>query len=314
MLSFLFTDVEDTVLEITDVVSLSIDKEQGVPCDEMVAIFPYFSTKELKSVIVKDGDTTIFSGVVDEQKTSKTADGMFVTVVCRSLLALLVDNESLPVSYNHPSVNVIAHRHIEPYGIKVDGSNDTYFGVQTVYKGYSDYKAVEDFVKNVYHSVPYVDENGVMRFQFSDDAVCEFSDKAKGIEYSSFCENVKRCEEISQVNVKVTNSCGYNSVIENNDAITRGIIRQRYINSVLTDTPADCAQKMIEKGREKAYTITLICAGRHLDVFMKNAKVSDSVYGDISNLYVCAARYRLDNKKDVTTVTLKRKDVKVVAE
>jgi len=309
MLRFLFTDINDKVIEITDVMSVTIDKEQGVPCDEMVAVFPYFSLKELKEVVVKDGDKTVFTGIVDEQKTQEDSDGIFVTVVCRSLAALLVDNESVPISYNYPSVDVIAHNHVLPFGIKLSNTSDTYFGVQTVYKGYSNFKAVEDFAKNVYHSVPYVDEHGVLKFLQDDDDVYVFSDTEQGIRYSSFCENIRRCEEISQVNVKVTNSCGYNNIIKNDDAQSRGVVRQRYINSVLTDTPADCAQKMISKGRQKAYTITLMCAGRHLDVFMKNAKVLHSFHEVSDELFVCAVRYRLDNKKDVTTVTLKRKDV-----
>ncbi len=311
MLKFLFTDVDDEIIEVTNPLSMTVNIEQDVPCDDMVATFPYFSTKELKSVVVSDNDVVVFSGVIDEQQTISSKNGEYIKVVSRSMAANLTDNESVPVSYNHPCADVIARRHIRPFGVEVNTDyNTTYFGVQTIHKGASNWQAVEDFCKNVHQSSPRVDEHGTLNFeQKHDDKVYVFSNNGDGIPYISFEQNIRRCDEISTVRVKVTNSCGYNSVITNDDAINRGIVRERYINSVLTDTPAMCADKMIKKGRQKSYTVTVQCSGRHLSLCMKNAVIKDSVCGDIQNLYVSAIRYQLDNKKDVTTLTLKRKEV-----
>lgn len=311
MLSFEFVDINDNVVQINDPYTLSINMEENVPCDDMVAVFAHVPCDELKSVRVYDNDTLVFSGIVDEQQRISTDDGAFLKIVARSMAAHLVDNESVPVSYMHPSVSVIENRHTKPFGVRVTGERDTtYFGTQTVKKGDTNWQAVEDFAKNVYMNTPRINQSAELDFSgVQNDTLSFFSNNGDGIRYTTLTENIKRCEEISTVRIKVTNSSGYHSVIENADAISRGIKRERYLNSVLTDTPAIYADSMIKNGRKKSYEITLSCIGQHMSVFGNCAVVKDSVCGEIDRLYVSAVRYRLSAKQEVTTVTLKRKDV-----
>ncbi len=312
MLSFVFTDIYNEKVTVKNPLSMTVNIEQGVPADDMTAVFPYFSANELKDVVVYKNDKVVFTGVVDEQQSICSAYGQFKKIAARSMAALLLDNESEPVSYNNPSSYVIASRHALPFGVKLtDTSVDTYFGVQTVQKGSTNWQAIEDFSKNVYMTTPRVNERGELSFKgIESEKEVVFSNSSQdGISYTEFTQNIKRCEEISRVCIKVTNSCGYHSVVENPDAINRGIDKVRYLNSVLTDTPAVYADNMIKNSRKKAYVVTLECPGCHLDVFANSARITDSICGEIDSLYVCSVHYTLNHKEDVTKITLKRKDV-----
>lgn len=311
MLRFLFTDIHDDVIDVKKPVFLTLNIEEFVPADSMTAVFEYFFCDELKEVRVFDDSKVIFTGVVDEQIRVVDSESSYIKVVCRSMAAKLLDNESVPISYTHPSASVIERQHISPVNLSaVRKSDDTLFGTLTVLKGETNYQAVENFSKAVYKSSPRINEHGQVEFISNiKDTLVTFSNDGSGISYKSLKENIKRCEEISKVRIKVTNSSGYHSVIENKDALKRGIMRERYLNAVQTDTPAKYADNMIRNSKEKAYTITLECIGQHLDTFLCKAKVSKLMKKDVDNLYVSAVRYQLSGDSEVTIITLRRKEV-----
>ncbi|MBE6824877.1 MAG: hypothetical protein E7513_05970 [Ruminococcaceae bacterium] len=311
MLKFEFTDINDKVVIVKNPLSLLINIEEDVPADDMTVVFEYFDTDELKEVRVVDNDEVIFTGIVDEISSVCESSGRLIRIVCRSMAAKLLDNESVPVSYTHPSVSVISSRHIKPFGLSsVSAEDTTYFGTQTVLKGASNWQAVSDFSKNVYGATPRVNVLGEVEFfGAKENKETIFSNGTDGIRYTSLTETIKRCEEISKVYIKVINSSGYNNTIENADALKRGIERERYLNAVLTDTPAQCADKMIKNGRDKSYVVTLVCPGRHLNIFANSAVVEDSMLSRGADLYVSGLRYQLNSKNDETVVILKRKEV-----
>lgn len=311
MLKFVFTDINEKEIVSKLPLELTVNIEEDVPADDMVAVFEYFDCDELKDIKIFDDDTRVFTGIVDEQQTIIKSSGKYLKIIARSMAAKLLDNESVPVSYMHPSTEIIAARHLHPFGLKVDNSdNTTYFGTQTVIKGSTNYKAVDDFAKNAFNSTLRVNELGEVEFSNrKSDVTTIFSNSGNGIKYLSFFESVKRCEEISAVRIKVVNSCGYNNVIKNADACARKIQRERYLNAVHTDTPASYADSMIKMGRKKAYTLTLECEGQHLRVFKTNAVVRDTPKGELSELYVSGLRYHLSANENITVVTLKRKEV-----
>ncbi len=314
MLEFIFTDINDKKIQVCNVISMSINMEQDVPADDMTAVFEYFSCDELKEVVVKDSETVVFTGIVDEQSCVLSADGKLLSVLCRSMAAKLLDNESLPVSYRYPCENTIEIRHLRPFSIRCVGENRTYYGTQTVMKGDSNWKVVENFSKNTYGRVPRVNQKGELVFSAFEDseAVC-FSNTGDGIRYSSLCETLRRCDELSKVKIKVESLSSFENVVENTDAIKRGIVRERYINAVMTDTSAQVADKMIENSKSKAYQVKLVCPQRHLDIFGKNAVVDDFKLTHKADLVVSALYYRLSSNGESTTVILKRKDVSDVA-
>lgn len=311
MLRFVFTDIFDYEIEKTKPLSVSINMEENVPADDMSVVFEHFECNELKDVRVYDGDNVIFTGVVDEQQCICTENSQYIKIVARSMAALLLDNESVPISYTHPSVSTIASRHIYPFDLKLkDAKDETLFSQLTVLKGDSNYQAVESFSKKLFSKTPRVNSRGEVDFNgVRNDKEVVFSNTGDGIRYEKFRRNIKRCEEISTVRIKVTNSSGYHSVIENENAVSRGITRERYLNAVLTETPASYAKRMIENSKKKSYFVMLECAGRYLDIFGCNAKVKGSICGDLEDLYISKLSYSLTDKKETTKITLYRKEV-----
>ena len=291
-----------------DVLALCINEEEDVPADDMTAVFPLKNTAEISRVTLFDGDEAVFSGVVDEQQRIISESGMFFKLTARSMAALLLDNESVPVTYNHPTAGLIAQRHIIPHGLQAAGNMDSaFFGELVITKGESEWSAVERFCKNCFRTFPRVNADKTLDLMgLSSKGKIKFSNDGDGERFTRFFENVKRCEEISKVNIKVDNAAGYVNAVENPEAGERKLERVRYINAALTQTPMTCADTMIENGRKKGYTVTLSCPKRHLGILGKSAsvKAGDDV---IDGLYVTAVRYVLSEKKETTEVTLKRR-------
>lgn len=311
MLSFIFTDINDREITLTNPLNLSINMEENVPAHDMCVSFLYTDTHELVSVTMTDENNVLFVGVVDEQIRVCDDSGDYLKIVARSMAAKLLDNESVPISYTHPTKEVILKNHANVVSVYCDDTeDDTYFGVQTVRKGFTNWQAVEDFSKNMYHTTPMVSELGILSFENpKKDITTVFSNSGDGVKFQSFYECKKRCEEISKVRIKATNSGGYHTVVENEDACNRKIQRERYLNAVFTNTPVVYAKNMIESSKKKSYYITLKCVGCHIGSFMGGACVKLSDAKMIKDLYVSSVRYNLSNNTDMTTIMLKRKEV-----
>lgn len=309
MLKFVFTDVNHNEHIFPCALSAVIHIEEGIPADDLYAVFPYRSVDELSAVAVYDDDAPVFIGIVDEQEHIVSSDGAYLRISARSLAAHLLDNEAAPQSYDHPSASLIYERYVAPFGITLSEDEDaTYFGELTVTKGMSLWGVLKNFCNACFSSVPRVSSNGVLYMKdITGTKSVKFSDTADGIRYTSVSESRKRCEEISRVNVKTTNADGYTYPIDNADAVERGIVRERYLNAVLTQTPIKCADTMIENGRAASYSLSLNCPSRQLSIYGCGASVHNPILGDIDGLYVSGIRYRLTSKGESTDIILKRR-------
>ena len=254
MLKFIFTDIDDNEIVLTDCIDVSVNMEENVPAHDLSVTFLYRDIPELVSVTMMSQTDILFTGIVDEQNRECSTKGDFLKLYCRSMAAKLLDNESVPISYTHPSVDVILKNHAKPFSVYCENAeDDTYFGNQTVAKGSTNWQAVEDFSKNMYHSMPYISELGLLYFENpKKDVTTVFSNFGDGVKFQKFCEQKKRCEEISKIRIKAVNSGGYHMLVENKDACNRKIQRERYLNAVFTSTPVIYAENMIKNSRKNA--------------------------------------------------------------
>ena len=310
MLSFVFEDIRGRSVLMNDPLCVNITQEREVPADSVSALFDLRDCDELSTLRVFDDDELIFRGVVDEQEKIISSAGAFLRISGRSMAALLLDNESVPVTYNHPSAGIIFERHVEPFRITTkDNPDRTYFSELVVTKGESNWQALSHFCKSCLSSVPRISGRGELFFSGEEsDREVVFSDTRGDILYRSIEETVRRCEEISCVNIKVTNASGYHTKVENEDAKKRGILRERYLNAVLTDTPMNRADALIKSGREKGYRIRVRCEGRALNLLGAKATVKDTRLGEIGDLTVSALYYRLSPKDESTYMILRRRN------
>lgn len=315
MLRFIFSDIYNNIITKQNALAVTINIEENVPADDMTAVFPYFECNELCDVKVFDDDKIVFSGVIDEQSRVLSQNGEFIRIVSRSMAAHLLDNESMPICYDRPTLNDILSRHVLPYGISCSNSDElSYNGTLTVSKGMTNWQVTEAFIKNTTGAMPRITAESLLVVNGirNDDEVV-FSNNGDGIPYSDFTRTIKRCEEISTVHIKITNSTGYNTDIVNDNAAKRKILRERYINSVLTDTPIICADKMINRGKQKGIVMTLTTPKRLISILGNNAVIKGDNGEIIDSVYVSSVRYTLSSNKEQTAVTFKRKDDQNVA-
>ena len=92
---------------------LSFDRE--APADGLKAVFPAEEMWEaLSRVEVIAGGHVVFRGVVDEQNTKIGPEGLWVELVCRSMEALLLDNEACPQTVQSPSLQLLETKLLGP--------------------------------------------------------------------------------------------------------------------------------------------------------------------------------------------------------
>ena len=305
MLRCVLQDVNGLLYEAPAPEYLSVDIDEGVPADSLLAVFPYFRSDELCSLTVYLDDKTVFKGIVDEEKHEFDADGSRVRISARSLAALLLDNEAMPCGYDHPTSALMYERYAKPYGIASADSDDAaYFGEQTITKGSSCWSVIRGFCLARYSALPRVSADGVlyMKGMHRTDKVT-FGDHKGAIRYTALTESVRRCEELSAVRVKTAEADRYSLPVINADATARGIKRERYLNALLTSSPLRCADEMIANGAAKAYSLKLRCPGCHLGAEGCEAELADHA----EELYVSAVHYRLTSKQEYTDITLKRR-------
>lgn len=310
MLRFELTDTQGTAHILTRPLLLTIRMDEDVPADDCYAVFAYEDIGEAVDVKVMDGDKVIFVGVVDEQEHLVSEQGRYLKLSARSLAARLLDNEAMPECYNHPSAALIFERHVQPYGI-IRGEDDdaVYYGEQQVNKGMSRWAALKNFCTACYSFAPRVTADGVLWMKGVKDAgEAVFSDAGDGLVYTQLSEKRKRCEEISRVNVKINDDDGYVYQADNEDAIRRGVNRERYVNAVLSSTPMTCVDAMIRNGADASYGIELKCPGFAAHLMGCSAVVKNRLLGEIGGLYVSGVSYRLDSGGGTSTLKLKRRD------
>lgn len=307
MLRCVLTDINGQKSMSPRLLSLQVDVDEGVPADALYATFPYTPAAELSGITLYDGEKPVFIGVVDEQEHICGSQGAYLKVSARSLAAHLLDNEASPCAYDHPSLSLMVEHYVKPFGITLGtDSDEVFFGEQSITKGTSCWKALKNFCIACYSAIPRISSVGVLYPKgMESGGVTVFG--GDGVRYTRLREVKKRCEEISAVHVKATNSGSYSLPIENASAKERGVRRERYLNAVLTESPMRCADAMIKNGNAKSYAVYLRCEGCLLTTEGNRAVLSDEHIGNTGELYISAVHYRMTRDGEYSNITLKRR-------
>lgn len=288
--------------------SLEIAQDRDTPADSLRIVFPEKVSEELAEVTVTDGGKVLFTGIVDEQILT-LADSTRTEIIARSMAALLLDNMAVPRNFVNPCTQVLFNLYMKPYGMEsYVGENRVLQGSFNVSKGMSCWQVLEAFAKEVYGTSPRVEGRTVNFEKEQNQEDILFSNSVQGVTYSQLEYNRLRCKLISKVRAKTQTEGDYTTVVSSADALSRGIQRERYIDaSRLSATPLSKAYEALENGALSSEEITLRCplclAGR---LSAKGTVRTDTE--TLEGFYVKALRYTLSNSKEVTRVTLRRKE------
>lgn len=307
MLKFLFTDIygEEVVLE--NPFYIVINQDENIPADDISVVFPYKKgLSELCNITVFDDEKTVFTGVVDEQQNLYSENTLCTKIIARSMAAVLLDNESKPLSYKNISTKVVFNRCLKPNMItKYNGKEVILKDELNVLKGATDWQVFCSFALKAFNKTPRIKSDGTADFNgIESDEKLVFSD-CGGIKYNSIKENNKRCRIISDVILKTRGNTEYNMIINNKNAKKRGINRRRYIDAKCEDD-FNTADIMLKNSLENSYEVTVVTPYRLLDKLGAKVLIENEKLGEISGLYVSSIYYKLTPDKEETTLILKK--------
>ena len=306
---------ENGLFRLPNPIKVEINCEMNVPADELNIVFPYASSIPIFRKIYALPDdcdnfrlavrekNVLFSGIVDEQVYRADADNEEIVFYCRSLAALLLDNECPPTNYVNPSLSIIFQKHIQPFGITVGSFPESIRGgVLNVPKGSSHYAAAEKFCREFLGTVPIIDHKG--QFYCSPNTKSELIlfDNKDGIPFINInvCEN--RYKRISQIFVSQNN--GYDTSVSDEDAQSQGIVRVRFLN--LSDSKTKSlsdADEILQKSRKESFSVILNCCGCLIDKIGCYAEVS-APWCRGKKFIVSAVNYKNDYKGEISKVKL----------
>lgn len=276
--------------------------DRDAPAHQLKAVFPAAGLWEgLSQVVVYDEGRAVFRGIVDEQNTRLDTRGVWTELVCRSLEALLLDNEAAPSPIHSPSLKALRTRLLEPLGFReVIGDEGPAPGVLEIEKGASCWQVLAGFCAGRWGTVPYVDPEGALH--------CEGLEGQEGEIGEVLWAEVSRrpCKELSQVWQQSFRGA-YDTLYQNPEAM---VARRRYLSSQSGVDP----KRLLEDSRRESFCVTLECAGALWPAAGKAFTVELPGLGRLGHCPVKSARCRIDGKGWRTRLVLERGDMEDVAD
>ena len=310
MLSVELITREGEVLCPRNALSVSLRADLNVPADSLELLFPYSERldRDISGVRVLLDGKTVFNGQPDELIRQRSSGGVTLKLTARNLAALLLDNEAEPLCYHEPSAAFIAEKHLIPFGItEYSGAKTPFYGDMRIDKGMSHWQVLERFCVCRYGAAPRITGDGrAILDGRSEEGTVSFGDG--GIMYTELRECRDRSRLISQVRLRVNPQDGYNAELSNPNPDCLGITRVRYVNVRAEDTTLATADRIIENGNRKSWSLRLSCPGCRLDALGKSASVSDALFGSFDGLRVRSVFYRSDVRGERTVIQLEREE------
>lgn len=301
-------DSQGRVHSLPALCRLRILQSADVPADSLRLLFYGVYEEEFCRIYVYSQEELIFTAEVDEQ-IEKAGDISTTELICRSTAAVLLDNEAKPGNFVNPSCELVFRTYAAPFGFtRYYGNNKCLQGEFSVPKGVSCYEVLENFSKVMFGKSPKVKGDEVY---FEGDAEAReliFSDDGKGLPFTDFTYNRLRCRRISKIYVKLKDGEDYLTCVCDDDAVEKGIQRQRYmdVSSATRETLAD-VHTALNTSRAKAEEISLLYPGKLTDVISASARVS--VQGKLYEGFVVKnLDYTCGKDREYTRITLRRKE------
>lgn len=306
MLSLFFEDVEGNELKCGDLLSVMLNSENDVPADSIAVTLPYDADffMSVNKIAVKSGDTIVFRGLADEIVCLSDEKKAIIKLTARSPAGLLLDNEAEPVTYYCPSAEFVCEKHLKPFGIEAQDSDNTvlsnYFRIN---KGMTNWQVLENFCKMRYGTSPRIDGDGKAFLKGKKSSESLVFGK-EGIDYVSIRESRKMCELVSRVRVKVEEFGGYVANVFNDNNKCKGIERLRFVDATTETGGLKTADRIIESSNKKSYCVMLLCKGCVVDAMGCKAEIHDERLGVIENLIVQKVQYTLGADGEFTALEL----------
>lgn len=304
----ILTDIYGNEKEIKRFRKLVLKEDESVPAHTLLVRFDNEDGQQGEIAFIrleKDGKV-LFDGIADTITEIYTGKSWYFEVFGRNRAALLLDNEVKPAVYNNPSSEQICRLFLNPYGFEdYEGGTAIYNGIFNVSKGKSPWDIIESFCKTCYESSPYCSPDNRMYFDGLPSAGKITFGPGGDVDFSQYRTDIKRHLLISSVAIKRNETEDYATEIFSSEAESRGIVRKRYLNASNTQfTPIYCAEKMIERGLNNSFIISLKCPGVLTDCLGFEGAVN--LKGELlEDLKVCGLQLTVSDEEISTVVELR---------
>ena len=293
-MTFLGVTLTDEILDLGEPEALSLSYDRDAPADLLRVKFPAQSLwQELKEVRLLENGENFFRGIVDEQNTSLSSTGLHTELICRSMEAVLLDNEAQPETIRTPSLPMLEERLLTPLGLTLgEGDREKKRGELTVSKGDSCWTVLSSFCGRFLGTMPRVDDAGAVH------CGTQPVKRIRPAQVISAQIHYKPCNYISQV-WKQSSRGGYDTLYQGSK---QSVCRRRYVSMESGKDPRD----VLAAGEQKSFLLTVTCRGAFWD--LRNALVTVTVpgAGQFTDCPVRSAVYKRDKNGEYTKLVLER--------
>lgn len=290
---------------------VTINRDEDAPADDFTGVFPFLSTMPPITVIrVLRGDELCFYGIVDEQTAQITSNGSTLKLIARSRAALLLDNEALPQTYIHPSLQTVFARHAESYGFAgFVGNPGTFNGEMTVTKGMSEWQAIQSFCSYFLGVAPKVTIDGLLDASGEKPKTSlHFSNIGGGVPYLSIHVCSKYHALISEINVQSGSTGEYYVKNIGAKAVALGVMRKRYLTATKSGNAYYNSKLMMKSARRKFEEIVVTCPGEFGAELGAQVTVADRQLGNFHGLSIAKIAYMLGSTGEFCRITLRNEE------
>lgn len=279
--------------------SLSFSREQDAPADLLKVRLPVSAALPgLREIEAFHQGKLWFCGLVDEQNTTLNTSGLQVELLCRSLEAILLDNEAPPKTIQQPSLTLLETNFLTPLGLRLgQGDCSKKPGALSVEKGESCWAVLARFCQRELQTEPWVDEQGAVQCQKRTPREVTLRNVI------SAELRLLPCKEVQEV---VLQSCrgGYDTHYRSADFSPGrpGTPRRRYLSAQSGKNPKD----VLKSGAAESFLLTVTCKGAWLPQKGDLASVFLPGLGAYRRCPIRSVLYRLDRSGERTRLVLER--------
>lgn len=302
--------VTEKTLHFTSPIAFQFYSDRNIPCDSVTITVPIEKmVSDIYKVSLMLEKTCFFKGIVDKQRITFSQTGKLLTLECRSLSALLLDNEVKPSIYFQLTDKQVISQYGVPFGLK--GHRFPYSVKQNFLqtkKGDSCWNVITEFCRLTYGKTPYVTyDNYVTLNPFTETTHTLSNSLSYGISYTSLTLLRAPSKLFSKVYMKTateTYSYYYGFEMENPLAVNQSVRRERYYHPIskLTANAKAEVSRLINQSNQNSFSVEVIVPSFSSFRVGDSVIINDSTYEN-HRLYIHSLKF-VGNKKGITTTLI----------
>lgn len=301
-LVFTLCDLNDTKVQVANLISYELCQDTDAPCDSLSLRFLCkCALPEILSVEAKADGKRVFFGYVDTQREEKNKNGFVCFIYARSSACLLTDSEAKPNTYYSASTGGLWKANCEKFGFEYS-LGDIYCDYPyQVSKGTSVFGALQKFVYSVTGESIRVTPSNVVEIMKTKNK----RNNLKNI--LSIKRIINRANALAEIRYKLNSEQDYiyrrESEFIKGRRITSSIMKN--LSSVEDWQRDRLLSSMMADANSEYYTYEISMLGYSQIELMDEVEIQDEHFGEVFGI-VFSIVHSLDENGEKTFVKIKK--------